>query len=210
MRRIDISWSLYAGMPSFPGDPPFVREPVRSIARGDPYNLSAIRLGTHAGTHVDPPIHFVAGGATIDRVDLDQLNGPCRVVDVPASATSVGPAEVGALPPGTERVLFRTSNSPKWQRRPEYFPEYVAVAPTAAHPLLARGVRVVGIDSLSIERDSTGTFPVHHALLGGGALIVEGLLLAEAPAGNYELECFPLKLRDGDGGPARAALRTEI
>lgn len=194
------------GMPSFPGDPPFTLSPARRIARGDPYNLSEITLGTHAGTHVDPPSHFVEGGLPIDRVDLDRLNGPCVVVEVPAGVDEIPPSAVDGLADGVSRVLFRTSNSERWRQRLAFFPDYVALSPASAAALLERGVRTVGLDALSIERDVTGTFPVHRLLLGAGVAIIEGLLLAEAAGGAAVLRCLPLRLRDGDGGPARATL----
>lgn len=198
---------LYVGMPAFPGDPTFTSTPVRSLARGDPYNISQIALGTHAGTHVDPPVHFVAGGATTDQLDLDTLNGRCRVVDVDPRSTVVPPESVETLPAGTERVLFRTGNSGRWTEPYRFFPDYVGLAPAAADALARAGVRLVGIDALSVENDATGRFPVHHALLSRGILILEGLLLADVPAGEYLLDCLPLRLRSGDGGPARASLR---
>jgi arylformamidase len=208
MRRIDISMPLFRGMPSFPGDPPFDVTPLSSIARGDPYDLSGLSFGSHAGTHVDPVGHFVPGGATADQLDLEDLNGPCRVVDVDASATFVGADDVARIPTETARVLFRTANSARWASGLTFFSDYVGLAPAAADALVARKVRLVGIDALSIENDPTGSFPVHHSLLRRGTLILEGLLLAAAPAGEYRLECLPLRLRDGDGGPARATLVT--
>jgi len=206
MRQIDVSMPLYSGMPAFPGDPLFDVEPVRSRARGDPYNISRVSMGSHAGTHVDPPIHFVPGGRDLDGVDLESLSGPCRVVEVPPGTGSVARREVDAVPPGTERVLFRTANSDRWRERLEFFPDYVALDPSAADALVARSVKLVGIDSLSVERDATGQFPVHHRLLGAGVLILEGLLLGDAPAGAYEMRCLPLRVRHGDGGPARVVL----
>ncbi|HEY1198107.1 MAG TPA: cyclase family protein [Thermoplasmata archaeon] len=208
MRRIDISMPIFPGMPSFPGDPAFASAPLRSIARGDPYNLSGLSLGSHAGTHVDPPVHFVPGGTTTDHLDLGVLNGPCRVVEVGAPAASVGADDVARIPARTARVLFRTTNSARWASSLAFFPDYVGLTPAAATALVERKVRIVGIDALSIENDPSGTFPVHHTLLGRGTLILEGLLLAAAPPGEYVLECLPLRLRDGDGGPARAALVT--
>jgi arylformamidase len=206
-RHLDISMPLFAGMPSFPGDPEFCSAELRSIAKGDPYNLSGISMGTHAGTHVDPPVHFLPRGTTVDRIDLDLLNGPCRVVDVGAEAKAVRPDDVAQIPRGTARVLFRTSNSARWARSLTFFPDYVGLTPAAAEALLERQVRLVGVDALSVENDPSGAFPVHHLLLGRGALILEGLLLDDVAAGDYVLECLPLRLRDGDGGPARATLR---
>ena len=209
MRRIDISMPLFPGMPSFPGDPPFDTVPLCSIARGDPYNLSGLSFGSHAGTHVDPFGHFVPGGTTADQLDLDLLNGPCRVVDLDTHATSVGADDVRRIPTGTVRVLFRTANSARWARSLAFFPDYVGLTTAAADALVERKVRLVGIDALSVENDPSGSFPVHLSLLARGTLILEGLLLAAAPAGECRLECLPLRLRDGDGAPARATLVTE-
>jgi arylformamidase len=206
MRRIDISMPLFSGMPAFPGDPEFGSSRIRSMSRGDAYDLSGLSLGSHAGTHVDPPSHFVPGGATTDQLDLGVLNGPCRVVQVASSATSVGVDEVDQVPPRTPRVLFRTANSVRWSTSLTFFPDYLGLTAAAANRLAEKRVRLVGLDALSIENDPTGTFPVHHALLGRGILILEGLLLGDVPPGEYTLECLPLRLRGGDGGPARATL----
>ncbi len=206
MTRLDVSMPLFAGMPAFPGDPLFSSRPTHSIARGDAYNVSALSLGSHSGTHVDPPCHFVPGGPTLDQIDLDRLNGPCRVVLVPDGSRSVDVPQVEAVPDGTERVLFRTENSGRWARSLSFFSDYVALTEAAAQALLAKGTRLVGVDSLSVESDPTGRFPVHHRLLGEGALIVEGLLLADAAPGDYSIDCLPLRIRGGDGGPARVTL----
>ncbi len=206
MTILDISMPLSPGMAAFPGDPALAEHRVRSIDRGDGYNVSALTLGTHAGTHIDPPLHFVPNGPGTDRLDLAVFNGPCEVVGVPDSVGEVGIDALAGIPEGTTRVLFRTRNSARWASAISFFPDYVAVSVAAAHRLLEMGVRLVGIDALSIESDPTGTFPVHHALLEHGALILEGLCLAEAAPGPYELRCLPLKLVGGDGGPARAVL----
>ena len=198
---------LFEGMPSFPGDPEFASRPSHSLARGDAYNVSTLTLGTHSGTHVDPPLHFIAGGAGTDRLDLDVLNGPCEVLGIDPSVRAISPSDLPSFPPGTSRVLLRTANSARWARTLTFFPDYVALTDGAAERLVASGVRLVGLDALSIESDPTGRFPVHHRLLGSGVLILEGLLLDGAPPGTYELECAPLKIRGGDGGPARVALR---
>jgi arylformamidase len=208
MVRHDISMPLFPGMPVFPGASGFDAEVTQSIGRGDPYNLSRLTMSSHEGTHVDPPRHFLPDGASIDRIDLDALEGPCQVVDVPAAAPRIGAAEVDRVPPGTTRVLFRTSNSARWASALRFFPDYVAVSLEGALAVRERGVRLVGIDSLSLESDPTGKFPAHHALLGHGVLILEGLLLHDVVPGPYWLECLPLRWRDGDGGPARAVLRS--
>ncbi len=206
MRFLDISTALAPSTAAFPGDPPVAVVPQRRISRGDAYNLSALTMSSHAGTHVDPPSHFLAGGAPVDRIDLGLLNGPCRVVAVGPSTRAIDASVASTVPAGTRRVLFRTSNSERWARSEAFFPDYVALTDDGARALLGLGVRLVGVDSLSVESDTTGRFPVHHTLLGAGALILEGLRLAEAPEGEFELRCLPLRVEDGDGGPARAVL----
>jgi arylformamidase len=207
MSRIyDITADIRPGMPSFPGDPPVAVHPTHALARGDPYNLSELVMGTHAGTHLDPPRHFLPDGLTADRIDLEAINGPCRVVHVPDSRREVSTGDLKGLLHGVSRVLFRTQNSARWARGEAFFPEYVGLAPEAAEYLAAANLRLVGIDSQSIERDTTDQYPVHHTLLESGCLILEGVRLADVPAGEYELRCLPLKLHDGDGAPCRAIL----
>jgi len=205
-RILDVSMPVRPGMPSFPGDPAVVTAPVRRIDRGDPYNLSLWTFGSHTGTHVDPPLHFVPGGLAADALDLSVLNGPCQVVDVGATTKSIGPAEAARVPSGATRVLFRTANSARWAVASDFFDDYVALSPPGAAALASMGVHLVGIDALSIESDPSGKFPVHHALLGRGVLILEGLQLADAAPGAYELRCLPLRLVGGDGAPCRAVL----
>jgi arylformamidase len=205
LRILDISIPISEGMARFPGDPPIRIERTHSIARGDPYNLSAIALGSHTGTHIDPPVHFLPDGATIDQVDLAVLNGPCEVVEVPPGPERIGGHAFDHVASETRRVLFRTTNSARWARKEEFFPDYVALSPEAAEAAIAHGVRLVGIDSLSIERSDNG-FPVHHRLLGASVVILEGLRLADVPPGRYQLRCLPLRIEHGDGGPARALL----
>ena len=207
MRAIDVSMPLFEGMPAFPGDPPFASEAVLRTEQGGPYNLSRLSLGSHAGTHVDPPSHFVAGGVSADRLDLETLNGPCVVLEVGAQGRAVLLGDLDRIPQGTPRVLLRTSNSARWARRLEFFDDFVALDPDGALRLVERGVRLVGIDALSIETDMSGRFPVHRELLGRGVVILEGLLLHGVAPGPYDLACLPLAVRDGDGGPARAILR---
>lgn len=206
MARYDISTPIRDRMAGFPGDPEVRVQPVHRIETGSPYNLSSLTLSSHTGTHVDPPIHFVPGGAAIDAIDLDRLNGPALVYEVPAAARSIGPAELAGVPAHTERLLLHSSNSARWARSEEFFPEYVALTPPGAEALRRAGVRLVGIDALSIESDPSGTFPVHHALLGHDVLIIEGLRFGGVPPGRYELHCLPLRIVHGDGGPARAVL----
>ncbi|MCI4327811.1 MAG: cyclase family protein [Thermoplasmata archaeon] len=206
MRILDVSMPISAGMPTFPGDPGVTVRPARQLAGGDPYNLSVWSFGSHAGTHVDPPLHFLPGGAPADQLDLAVLNGPCVVVVVDPARPRIGRDDVARVPVGATRVLFRTANSVRWARSEAFFGDYVALAPDAADALLDRGVKLVGIDSLSVESDPAEKYPVHHALLGAGTVILEGLRLDLAEPGPYNLRCLPLRLVGGDGAPCRAVL----
>lgn len=206
MRWTDVSMPLGADTPRFPGDPKVEIVPLERIANGASYELSRLTLGTHTGTHIDPPRHFFPERAGADAVPLPALVGRAVVVAVPDDASEVGPALVDAVPPGAERVLFRTRNSARWERGAGFFPDFVALTAAAADRLLDRRVRLVGIDALSVEPVAAGEYPVHRALLGAGIAVVEGLLLAHVPPGACELICLPLRLRDGDGGPARAVV----
>jgi arylformamidase len=203
---LDITAPLGDATPHFPGDPEVRVTPVKALERGDPYRLCSLAMGSHAGTHLDAPSHFLRDGATVETADLTLLNGPTWIVDVPHGTRSIGRTSVADVPGGMQRVLFRTSNSPRWVRGEPFFPDFVAVDPGGAAELLRRGVRLVGVDGLSVESDTTGQFPVHHALLAGGCWIVEGLRLAAARPGPAELRCLPLPLVGADGAPCRAVL----
>ncbi len=209
-RIVDISLSIAGDMLTWPGDPPAEVEPRKQIARGDGSNVSELRIGTHTGTHVDPPLHFIDGADGIDRVGLDALYGPAVVVHLPGADGPLGREDLGAvpLPDGVERLLIKTSNSELWRQPPPLqFPDrYACLSLDGARWVIERGLRLVGVDFLSVEQRGAKGHPVHVELLSHGVVILEGLDLSAVDAGEYVLACFPLKVRDGDGGPARAAL----
>jgi arylformamidase len=188
---IDVSVPVRPGMITYPGDPEVRLERVSSIADGEVANLSRLDLGVHSGTHVDAPLHFVDGGASVETLPLDVLVGPCVVVDG---------LDAAAVPRGAERVLFKTPNSRLWERD-EFSEDFVALDGAAARALVERGVRLVGIDYLSI-----GDEEAHRALLGAGVVAIEGLDLREVDPGEYRLVCAPLKLEGAEGAPARVLL----
>jgi arylformamidase len=210
-RIIDVSLPIGPDLLTWPGDPGIRIDSAKRIDRGDPANVSEFHLGSHTGTHVDPPVHFLPGERSIDRLDLDVFFGPAVVADL-GEADAIGPAELDrlGLPEGAERLLCRTRNSELWSRLPVEFPQdYVAVTAEGAEWLVDRAVRLVGVDFLSVERAGSPGHPVHRTLLGGGTIIVEGLDLSRVEPGPYTLACFPLRVRDGDGSPARAVLIEE-
>jgi arylformamidase len=207
MAWIDVSVPVRTGMVVYDGDPEVRVEGVTAIARGDLANVSRMELGTHTGTHVDAPRHFIDGAAGVDRLPLDALVGPAVVADASGAPGDIDAAALAALgvPAGTERLLLRTRNGPLWDRG-TFTRDFAGVAADAARALVAMGVRLLGIDYLSIA-PSGDPAPTHRALLEAGVVVVEGLDLREAPPGRYELVCLPLRLEGADGAPARALLR---
>jgi len=211
-RIFDVTVPLSPDLPVWPGDPDIGVAPVARIAAGDDCNVSALSLSSHSGTHVDPPWHFIPGGATLDQIPPARWIGPCRVVAIPDAVASIEPEHLDAavIPPGTERVLFKTANSALWRSGKLAFDEhYVALTPGAARWVVAHGIRLVGIDYLSIETYADETHETHRTLLGNDVLLIEGLNLTGIVAGEYTLVCLPLKLAGGDGAPARVLLLQE-
>jgi len=190
---IDISLPIGPETPVWPGDPPVRVEPVARVADGDAADVSRLTLGTHTGTHVDPPAHFLPGTATVDALPLEVLVGPAVVAELPAGPIDGDALASRALAGGATRVLLKTGG------------DGGALTPDGARWLVDHGVRLVGADTLSIEPE-TAEYPVHRILLGAGVVIVEGLDLATVAPGPYELVCLPLRVLGGDGAPARAVL----
>jgi len=198
---IDISVALSPRTVSWENELVPVIERVSSIEAGDGYNLSRLAFGSHSGTHVDAPLHFIGEGGSVDRLPLDALIGPALVVDARDVAKEID-AELVAreLPTGCERVLFSTRNSELWDE-PGFRNDFVGISPRAAALLVERGVRLVGIDYLSV-----GTPETHRELLSHDVVLLEGLDLRGVAAGHYRLVCLPLRIAGADGAPARAVL----
>lgn len=201
----DITVPLSPTLPVYPGDPSVTFEPVTRIARGDTANVTRITLTTHSGTHLDVPSHCRDGGATVDHLPLSLLLGKARVLDLRGTG-AIGRRELARLPVrGEERVLLLTDNSLLWES-PGFQDDFTHLTDDGAAYLIEAGVRLVGIDYLSIEGIASG-ITVHRMLLDAGVVILEGITLAEVEPGEYELICLPLKIAGGDGAPARAILR---
>jgi arylformamidase len=166
-------------------------------------------MGAHSGTHIDAPMHFVAGGASVDAVSLQPLIGPARVIDIPDSVQAIDAAELRRHDlHGAPRLLFRTRSSLRgWMQSPTFHRDFAFIAPDAAKLLVENGVQLVGIDYLSAERFGAPEPTSHRLLLGRGIPIVEGLSLANAAAGDYDLIVLPIKVAGHEGAPARAVLR---
>lgn len=209
MKYFDITVPISDDVPIYKGDPDAKVESFKSIAAGNTANVSQIRFGVHTGTHVDAPNHFIEGTRRVHELDLNKLNGPCRVVEIDKSVTAIEPSDIGDID-GIERVLFKTRNSEFWSEPERGFrSDFTYLTPGTAKMLVDKGVCLVGIDYLSIEKSGSPGHPVHVTLLEKEIVILEGVDLREIPAGDYELICLPLKYvgGGGDGAPARTILR---
>jgi arylformamidase len=210
MRIYDITVPISNELPVYPGDPEIKITRVMSLEAGDVARVSHLSFSTHIGTHIDPPYHFMQDGMPLDQAPLDIFIGPARIVDV-GDAASIDAVLLSTFDlDGAERVIFKTRNSRFWRETNEFQKDFVYLETDAAESLVARGVKLVGIDYLSIEKFNFDQPTTHWTLLGAGVFIVEGLDLTGVPAGDYELICLPLKIKDGDGGPARVVLRELI
>jgi arylformamidase len=207
MRFYDITVPISNRLPVYPGDLPVKVTPVQSFEAGDGVSVSHLSLTTHIGTHIDPPAHFLRGGRTIDQLSLPSLIGPCRVIET-GDVDVIDAAWLAKAPwEGVSRLLFKTKNGRFWPADPTFHREYVHLEVDAARLLVERGVCLVGIDYLSVEKFDFEEPVTHRTLLAGDVVIVEGLDLREVPAGDYDLFCLPLRIDGGDGAPARVVLR---
>ena len=187
----------------YAGNPPIHLTRVSSISGGDPANVTEIDMGAHSATHVDAPVHFLVDGAGVETLPLEALIGTAVVVDATSVEHSLDLDALRGLelpPQGTERLLFKTRNSRLWSQD-EFTRDFVRLDGAGAAYLLARSVKLLGIDYLSI-----GDADAHRTLLGAGVICVEGLDLSAVEPGRYELCCLPLKIVGADGAPARAVL----
>ncbi len=198
----DVTMPIEAGMITWPGDPEV------SIQRHEEggFYVSRLCMGTHSGTHVDPPRHVDAQAPGADSIPLEPCLGASYLVDMSGlQKVTAGDLERASIPPDTARLLLKTDNS-RWLGTERSFRhEFVALTPDAAEWLVSHRMKLIGIDGYSIEPyDGDGT--VHRILLRSGIVVVENLLLGSVPEGPYDLICLPLKLMDGDGAPARVVL----
>ena len=202
----DISVPIRPGMVVWENEIPVELKPTITIER-DGAAVSRLSLGTHTGTHVDPPSHFIQGGAGAHELPLDAMVGACVVRRFSERfEITAQHLEDANVPEGTTRLLLATPGAELWDS-PHFHTTYTGLSLDGAEWCVRRGIRLVGIDYLSIERaDSPTAYKTHETLLGAGVIILEGLDLRSVPEGEYTLACLPLKLWDGDGAPARAVL----
>jgi arylformamidase len=207
MKLIDVSVPLDAAtLPTYPNNTPFSLEPVKRVARGDSSNVSTLHMSAHTGTHVDAPRHFFDDGAGTEALPLEMLLGRTRVIEV-TSRTGIAAEDLKNIDLAEDvRLLIKTHNSRLWGS-PEFHADYVGVTESAARHLVDHGIKVLGVDYLSVEKFRTPGAPAHHVLLGAGTIVIEGLNLMEVDPGVYEMICLPLRIVGADGAPARVLLR---
>jgi arylformamidase len=209
MRTYDISLTISAELPVWPGDPAVKLERVEKMETGSRYNLTHLAMSAHTGTHVDAPFHFLGGEThTVEQLPLSLLIGRVYVLQLPDAVKLIDAAVLqhADIPPRTRRVLFKTCNSAIWASGDKKFhSDFTAVSPDGAQYLVERGVKLVGVDYLSVGPFKEGA-STHEILLKAGIVIVEGLDLSQVSPGRYTLYCLPLKLAGADGAPARAIL----
>jgi len=207
MRTYDITLTISPELPTWPGDPRVALERVGKIEEGSNANVSRVDMGVHTGTHVDAPFHFLQDGSTVETLDLSLLIGRAYVLHLPdVDVITAAVLESAQIPPRTRRVLFKTRNSDYWARGDtEFQTDFVGLSEDGADYLVRRGVKLVGMDYLSIAPFKKSR-PTHERLLEAGVVVVEGLNLTEVEQGRYTIYCLPLKIANSDGAPARAIL----
>jgi len=201
----DISPPITDRLRVWPGDTPPTREILLDMQRGDNITLSTLRATVHLGAHADAPSHYGADAPTIDQQPLDTYLGPCQVVRVAVPPRTRLDLSMLPGPIRAQRVLFATGTFPN----PEHFSEdFAALDPVLIEHLHRQGVRLIGIDTPSVDLFDSRDLPAHHICLQCGVAILEGLVLKEVPEGTYELIALPLRLVGYDASPVRAVLRT--
>jgi arylformamidase len=193
-------------MPTYAGEPGPRLEHLKQIARGDSANVTALSLGSHTGTHVDAPHHFLDGRSTVEAMRLDALIGPVWIVELTEQRhITASDLESASIPEGTTRLLLKTPNSRFWDDD-DFHTDFVGLTGDAAEWLVARGFVLVGIDYLSIEGFGSPEHEVHRSLLAANVIIVEGVDLRAVSPGVYTIVCAPLRVVGADGAPARVFL----
>jgi len=207
MMIYDVSVPIAVGMPVWPSDPPLKLTGKAHVPPGKDYTIrvTSIEMGSHTGTHIDAPCHFIEGGRSLSEIPLDWLIGPAVVCHIPGARSITRDSLENLEWAGVERVLFKTDNSGHWNDG-RFYEEFVYLEPEAGEFLVSRGIRVVGIDSLSIDRYRSRNHPTHFALLAHDVVIIEGLNLRGIEPGRYHMMALPLNLQNADGAPTRVIL----
>jgi arylformamidase len=204
---IDISVPLRNGMPHWPDNPPLRIDRTMDLDCGDEATVSTLFIGSHTGTHMDAPLHFIKSGQAMHEMPLTATIGRAQIIEIHnPDAITLEELRRHAIRPG-DRLLFKTKNSLRRWWEGDFIEDFVYLTTEAARWLVQQRVRTVGVDYLSVGGYEKNGPEVHHVLLEANIWIIEGLDLSGAEPGRYDLICLPLKIDQGDGAPARAVLR---
>ncbi len=209
MQIYDVSLPITSNLPTWPGDPKIIIERFSKIEAGADANVTQISMCVHVGTHVDAPYHFLGGDSlTVERLPLNLLTGRAYVLQIADEVDSIsaGVLKQAQIPPRTRRLLFKTRNSALWVKpEAEFKQDFVAIRADGAQYLVEHGIKLVGVDYLSVAPFNAPT-ETHHILLQAGIAVIEGLDLSKVSPGRYAMYCLPLKITGADGAPARVIL----
>ncbi|MCP3027464.1 arylformamidase [Halobacillus sp. A5] len=204
MKLIDISMSLNAKTPPWPGDQAFSYKLTSGMEETGSVNVGQFQTSNHTGTHVDAPFHYDNDGSTIGELPIERFIGDALVVNVENKSM----IEAGDLEPfkfeAVTKVLFRSLS---WENRSEFPGKYTVISEDVAPFLKEKGIDLIGIDTPSVDSETSKNLPAHHSFKNEDILILEGLDLDHVSPGIYELMTFPLKMDEADGSPVRAVLR---
>ena len=204
----DVSVPIANGMPVWPSDPPTRLTPSAVPSRDGGYTIrvTSIEMGSHTGTHIDAPDHFVEGGRKLHEIPLDALVGQATVFQISTGIRSITREDLEKRDwTGIRRVLFKTDNSPRWADA-RFHKDFVYLEPAAAEFLVESGILLVGIDYLSIDPFGSEQHPAHFVLLPKNVVVLEGLDLRQVAPGRYHMVALPLNLQHADGAPTRVIL----
>lgn len=202
----DLTMNLHSGFPVWPGDAPGIIEKISSVKKGQSFTSSNIRSSLHWGTHIDAPYHLFEKKWTVDQIPLDVLMGEVQVLEIPrVKRITAAQLEKQAIRPNS-RILFKTRNSNFWNNSHSFRRDFTALTPDAAQILVSLNIKMVGIDYFSLDLYDAPELPVHRILYQKNIVGLELLDLRKVVAGSYQLICLPLKIRGGDGAPARVLL----
>lgn len=205
----DITLELSGDIAVYPGDPRCSITKLCEIGKGDAVNMSGISLTSHTGTHMDAPAHFIEGGLTVDRIPASTFIGKAKVFEI-VSKDAIKACDICRLDMQKgDVILFKTGNS-SFVRDEMFHREYTYIAPDAAEIIAQKGVKMVGIDYMSVDRYDSTDFEAHKTFLGNGIIIIENIDLNGIKPGEYGILALPLKVKGGDGSPARVILTEEL
>jgi arylformamidase len=206
MNYYDITVSLGENTHIWPSQEKISIKDLKRMDMGGTSNIKSLKITTHSGTHVDAPLHMIPGGMSVDEIPLETFIGKVQVVEIKNPHEIKEEELFNKLLKGTERIIFKTGNTEKLKQHESFFSDYAYITQSCAKFLIDSGIKLVGIDYLSVDRFSDKNHTVHKMLLGNGVVIIENLGLGNIEEGLYNIICMPMRIKNADGAPARVTL----